>query len=783
MLPPFARGLAFSVFFLTGFAALSYQVIWQRMLTLFTGAEVASVTMIVAAFMAGLGFGSLAGGAVADRLGRRRCLLFFAGAEGLIGLFGLLSKPLYYDVLYVGIGPRIESPALLGLSLFVTLLVPTFLMGTSLPLLARALAFDLDAAPRVIGLLYGLNTIGSALGALVSHVVLARLLGFEGTLRVAAALNGLAAVGALAALPALSRFSDAAGRPASAGRHDEPAPAPVRTWLLIYALSGFVALSFEVVWFRLLGVMLKAVSITFPYLLCLYLTGLGLGSIVGTLRVGRIARPARAFLFLQTGIVVYAALSVALLVAAVGEVAWLERIWAYFGRPNNISLPRAVAAIAQWVLTLGGISEGERSLALTFLATHVAVPAFLFLPPTLMMGFSFPVLQKVLQNDAAVLGRRVGALQTANILGATLGTIAVGYWGLDVADMSTVLRGIVACGVVFLAVALSENGPRAGRLAAAVAAILACVLLVPPNQKLWAKLHGAPVAEVLVAEDASGIAVLQQGPNHTVVRLDGIEHSELPYGRTHVELGAIPALLHPRPETMAIVGLGSGATAFGAGGREETQQIFCVEIIRPLLPLLVQQQARRPDEGVAALLADPRFEHLVGDGRIFLLRSALRYDVIEADALHPRRAFAGNLYSHEYFDLLRRRLRPGGLAVTYEASSRTLRTFMRVFPHVVRIGYVLVGSEQPIALDASAVKARAASPFTREYYRRAGLDVEAMANEALATAVVLRAPPIPDEDLNHDLHPRDEYGVADPPLPPGISPARACPECTGGNPR
>jgi hypothetical protein len=108
---------------------------------------------------------------------------------------------------------------------------------------------------------------------------------------------------------------------------------------------------------------------------------------------------------------------------------------------------------------------------------------------------------------------------------------------------------------------------------------------------------------------------------------------------------------------------------------------------------------------------------------------------------------------------------------------------MRVFPHVVRIGYVLVGSEQPIALDAPAVLARAASPFTRDYYRRAGLDIEAMARDALATATVLVAPPIPDVDLNHDLHPRDEYGVPDSPLPPGIPPAQECRECTGGNPR
>jgi spermidine synthase len=139
---------------LSGFAALLYQVIWQRLLVIFSGADVYSVTVIVAAFMAGLGIGSLAGGHLADRLGPRTSAAAFAVAELLIGLFGLASKWLYYDTLYVRYPQLAQSELLAAMVLFATLLVPTLLMGLSLPLLARALASSLQVSPRVIGLLY-----------------------------------------------------------------------------------------------------------------------------------------------------------------------------------------------------------------------------------------------------------------------------------------------------------------------------------------------------------------------------------------------------------------------------------------------------------------------------------------------------------------------------------------------------------------------------------------------------------------------------------------------------
>ena len=143
--------LASSAFFLSGFAALLYQVSWQRMLVIFSGADVYSATLIVAAFMGGLGVGNLAGGHVADRTSARMSLVLFASAELAIAVFGLFSASLYYDFLYQQLGHFDIAPPVMGGVLFISLLWPTFFMGASLPLLARTLTQRVDRAASVIG--------------------------------------------------------------------------------------------------------------------------------------------------------------------------------------------------------------------------------------------------------------------------------------------------------------------------------------------------------------------------------------------------------------------------------------------------------------------------------------------------------------------------------------------------------------------------------------------------------------------------------------------------------
>ena len=185
------------LFFGSGFAALVYQVVWQRLLVIFSGSDIQSTTIIVAAFMAGLGCGSVVGGRVADRLSPTAGLTAFAVAELAIAAFGVVSAPLYYDVLYQRLGHLTWGLEDRAAILFLSLLWPTFFMGVSLPLLARALTTTLERAAVVAGTLYGWNTLGAAFGAFVTTWWLLPLYGLERCLHMGATLNLLAAAVAM----------------------------------------------------------------------------------------------------------------------------------------------------------------------------------------------------------------------------------------------------------------------------------------------------------------------------------------------------------------------------------------------------------------------------------------------------------------------------------------------------------------------------------------------------------------------------------------------------------
>jgi MFS family permease len=278
-----------------------------------------SVSLIVAAFMAGLGIGSLVGGRLSAKVGSTGALRAFALLELAIGVFGMASAWIYYDWLY----PRavhLPSPSWpAGLLHFAALLPPTLLMGMSLPFLARAVVTDVAGAGRRIGWLYGINMLGAAAGALATPWWLLPAGGVPGAALVAAGANGLVGLGALA-LGRLPREPDrepaapTEPEPAAPTAAEAPGGRPLGLWLALYTLSGFVALSLEIVWFRLLDVAAKSTAFTFGTLLAVYLLGAAAGSLAAAPLVTRLGRPLRAFLLAQCTLVGLSALAVIVLV-------------------------------------------------------------------------------------------------------------------------------------------------------------------------------------------------------------------------------------------------------------------------------------------------------------------------------------------------------------------------------------------------------------------------------------------------------------------------------------
>ena len=766
------------VFVLSGAAALLYQIVWQRLLVLFSGSDVYSSTLVIASFMTGLGIGHAAGGYFADRRSPRRCLLWFAIAEAAIAIFALCSRFLYYDVLYQRIGPLDLPPVVIVLVLFASLVWPTFFMGMSLPLLARAMTEDLDRAAVRIGQLYGLNTLGAAAGAFGATWIVLPRVGLDGTLWVGAAVNVVCASAVLQSLrrpevpvPVRSsaRVVSAPGEPAAAAAGWQPT---FLIWAAVYGVAGFLALSLEIVWFRLLGVIVKSTAFTFGTLLAVYLAGLATGSVAGTHYVRRLGQPAAVFLLLQGAAGLTAGLALAIFLKLVARVDALAAYLAGY-EPLNVGQNLRRLQLRAW-LEGRVFTDPAQSLPWEAVLLYLVVPAFLIAPPTVLMGFAFPVLQRVVQTDFARLGRHVGGLLLANIIGSAAGALLTGWLALNLLGTAATLKTLLALSAVFPLLALgalrpaASWSPRAALLsrpaAAAMVLGLALVLLASPSaEALWARLHGARADQIVFGEDATGLSLLrvEGGPatGRTTVFVNGIGQSWIPYGGIHTALGLLPAFIHPHPRRIAVIGLGSGDTVYAAAGRPEVEAITCIEIVGSQLATLATFAARQPDGGLRGLLNDRRIEHVPADGRLTLMRSDARFDIIEADALRPTSAYSGNLFSDGYFALMRRRLRPHGLAVTWSPTVRVHNAFVRVFPHVVAFPEILIGSNEPIAFDRELVFARLRDPRVRAHFARAGIDAE----ELVAAHLVELARYTPAfnrgtlTDINTDLFPRDEF--------------------------
>ncbi len=732
--------LAALAFLVSGASGLVYQVAWQRILALMSGVGIYSIAIIVAAFMAGLGAGSHLGGRASLKIGPRRALLTFALVELGIGAFGALSCWLYYDVLHRRMPWLYASAWTAGVMHFLTLAIPTLLMGTSLPFLVGAMVGEARTAGRTVGVLYGINLLGAAAGALLTPWLLIRYVGVRGSVFWAA--GGNAAAGLIAIALYLVFRSRGAEPDAPAPAEPEPASAgetqSFPLWMGLYALSGFCALSLEILWFRLLEVAVKANAFTFGTMLALYLLGSAVGCLLGAPLVARLRRPLRAFLLCQCALLAYAGLAVVLLAFWPLDRFPLQWLAGYWRQPGGFNLA-------------AGASD-PASLARLYLW----LPLAMFGPPTVLMGFAFPVLQRAVHDDPRTSGHKVGVLQAANIVGCVAGSLAVGLLALAWLGTSGTMRLLMVAGAVFALLGMRRFGARTP-FAPFLVALLALAVMLPGQRRLWLRVHATSDARALVEEDATGVsAILPMDNPPWRVFVGGKSHSWLPFGGIHSSLGAAPAVVHPAPVDVAIIGLGSADTAWAAGCREETRSITVFEISGPQ-PRLLRRLGEREDlPDLSRFLADPRVRIVVADGRNALARDDRLYDLIEADALLPDVSYAGNLYSREFFAQCARRLKPGGVICTWAPTPRVYAAFTRGVRHVVGRDDVLIGSNEPIAFEPEVWKARLTSPAVASY-----LGPRAVAH---ATSLVgqlrprnLKGRVQPARETNFDLFPRDEF--------------------------
>ncbi|MBX9700958.1 MAG: fused MFS/spermidine synthase, partial [Acetobacteraceae bacterium] len=662
-------------FFCSGFAALLCQIVWQRMLGIFAGSDTISAALVVGAFLAGLGLGSILGAKVADRLSPARALLWFAACEAGVALCALLSKPFLYDWLALGMAGRVDSPVAIFALCFAGLVLPTTLMGASLPLLSRAIATSLDTVAERIALLYGLNTLGAGLGALVGGWLLVGNLGFVGALVVAAGLNLAAAGLALTLMPAMRGAAPPPATPAVGLRAAEARFGGLPLWCLLVFLSGYVIVALEIVWVRLLGQVGQYHAYLFPTLLGVFLLADGIGMAAAARMVRRMADPRPAFFITQGAGFVLA-------------VVLIGTLWLALPYPPLSD----ILAVDDWRFTLAPML-----VSTTLIVLVVAPPAFL-------IGMTFPFVQRAVQQDLASVGARVGWVQLANIAGNAAGSIGTGLLTLHLLGTMGTLVLLAAVSLALLLFWLWREGRGRRPEMALAAACAAAVLVLPSNDSFWRRMHGqAPGSFAAWAEDRSGVAFYREvpdDPEHERYRFFIMGHSQgmVPFLPVHVLLGAIGPLVHPNPERVLAIGVGSSGTPWGAVISPQTREVRAIELIKPVLDTLRGIAVARPEGPVAALLNDPRVRFEYGDGRRALARDPARYDVIEADAVLPQTSHSGLLYSAEFLEQVRGRLARGGVYVQWAPTARVVETFVSVFPYAVLLQPfpVLIGSNDPI---------------------------------------------------------------------------------------
>ncbi len=697
--------LLLPLFVASGAAALIYEIVWFQLLSLVIGASAVSIAVLLATFMGGMCIGSLflARGVSSSR----SPLKVYAALEvgiGLLGIVVLIVLP-YAGGLYAAIGGSGTGGLVLrALLAALCLLPPTILMGATLPAISR----EVRATPEgmsTLGILYGGNTLGAVVGCLVAGFVLLRNFDVVTATGVAVTLNF-----AIAAVAWFMAGSRAAAPDVATARATAALPAGSWPVLLTLALSGLTALGSEVVWTRILSLLLGPTTYTFSLILGGFLAGLGIGSSAGAFLARYLANPRVALGWCQL-----------LLVLALGWAAW-----------------SLTAALPYWPINPSLSSAPAYTFQIDIIRTLWVV-----LPGALLWGASFPLGLAALASKDDDPARLVGVAHAANTLGAIVGSmmtslVVIGTIGTQ--DTQRVLIALAAISALLtLALVVGEEGrlklaPR-GLLAGGGAALLGLWVIstvgtIPPllvgYGRFMAYRMFAHGDFIFVGEGTNSTVAVSQLENgvrnyHNAGKVQA--SSEPQDMRLQRMLGHFTTLLSPNPTDVLVIGFGAGVTA-GAVSIDPLVQHVTVAELEPLVPKVAGEYFAESNHGVAQ---NPKVSVVIDDGRHFLLTSRKTFDAITADPFDPWTRGAASLSTLEFYQLARKHLKPGGVITAWlplyentEAAVRSeIATFLAVFPSGMVWGntnmgqgydLVLSGTVGDVPLDVDALAARLERP-------------------------------------------------------------------------
>jgi spermidine synthase len=713
----------FMLFLFSGATGLAYEVIWTRMLVRSFGATSFAVSTVLAAYMAGMALGSYLFGRMIDRRGNP--IRIYGLLELGIAIFALVFPLLVaaFGPLYRGIYPALEGRFYL-LSLirflltFSLLLIPTTLMGGTLPVLSRYVTRSLSNLSFRVGWLYSINTFGAVAGTFGTGFFLLPALGMRSTTYTAVAANLTIFVIAL-------MLSRTAVKPAAAAREERKithgrAPSYERVVLVAFLFTGLAALSAEVIWARVLTLVVGTTVYAFSTMLTTFLLGLAVGSAVFARVAQRSSRPRTVF---------------AVLVLAIGFFVFASTV--AFGRLPVIYMKLYESVGTTW----------QNLVSVQFLLSVA-----LMIVPTFLMGGTFPLVARIYATDLSRVGARIGTAYAFNTVGSICGSFIGSFVLLKFLGVES---GMITVSVIYLAVGLVlylavAERVRGGLRYAGSGAIVAGAVLMMVFSPGWDRklMTSAVYVYSPVYETAEGlrealarrqILFYDEGPGATVsvernqnilsIRIDGkIDASSGGDMITQELISHLPLLFHPDPDTVLLIGLGSGVS-LGSAQTHDIEYIECIELLDNVI-----DAAHFYDDITYDCMSDPRLKLVVSDGRNHVRLADRFYDVIISQPTNPWISGVGDLFTLEFFTEVRQRLKPGGVICawfqTYHMGEpelrSTLRTFVEVFPHASlwfsnESDVILIGSSAPIAIDRGLVE-RMARPRVREDLARVSID-------------------------------------------------------------
>lgn len=705
--------LLLGLLMLSGGCALIYQVLWLRLLALTFGVTVHAAATVLGCFMGGLAVGSVLAGRWADR--HARPLFLFGLVELSIGVCGIVSPFAIAAVqtVFASVAPQLPDSVVAGTAVrvvlsFAVLLVPTALMGATMPVVVKSSLAKIEGLGTRVSLLYAANTAGAIAGTVLAGFYLIPSIGLSRAFLLAAAIN--ATVGVLAMFA--SRWV-----PGPIGADDAADPVPssnatargsdirstewdARAALVVAGISGFASLALEVVWFRLLAIFQGPFSYTFTVVLAMVLTGIAIGSAIAApvLRLRRLDW-VQILVFLQLLGVVLVLQSISGILQQTEAPMWLERL--LIDRGVGFAVPTVA-------MCLGAV-----------------------LPASVFFGVSFPIALRIWAGGVggSDIGRRVGAFYAVNVGGAILGSLTAGFVLLPLLGSrgSVILLAslYVLAGIGLQFVCARRQPMMTGLAAVGLVAVALQFPTVPdPLDLIHRRVY---YRQPLLWQDEgmqTTVAVVGSDYDRTLF-LDGKHQANDSRSMvlTHRQIGLLPVVLHPRPRRALVVGLGGGASP-GAMAQYPGLRVDVVELSKGVVNAAWYFSHVNFD-----ILRHPSVHIRLDDGRNFLQQVRSPYDVITADAIIPRHAGANSLYSVEYFRIVRAALAPGGLVLHWNGGANAaeynliLAAFFTAFPNTTlwADGALMVGSHDPLVVSRRRIDELLADPGTREVLKLMGV--------------------------------------------------------------